>query len=544
MRWIQLSIVGNIISNIIRVIEKITNFSDFFSIATIVIAIVFFYVCHSKVKKIEIDLKYFIKNRDEISGKDIKNLNEIKNKKLFHNNKYLYNMWDRYVSYARNNIVQGRVPDISLYFNRYNLIDQPGRRQIAQIMPGVLTALGILGTFLGLQDGISKLILDNPESIEESIKDLTDGMSLAFISSIVGIISSMVWSYLDRSFYKGYIRTLDEFNLVFNEKFTVFTNEYYLNELFEMQKETTEAVKHIGSDISLHLLEIIENKLLPSIERSMSTVINENVVPNIDHINDTFKNFTNNATDNQMASLNTVINNFNNQLNEVTQASFSELNTTINEFTQWHKETKSSLESLVEGIEKSVKDYIELKNSTESILNSFNQLLDQIYQLDKELNIKIGTINDNTITLHDISTTNVEAVEKIKHIQEQFMKSYTVIEKSINILKEDLETTWQSLNTITVSLNESTSNFSSNLKEGLGTTFDIFDTNLAEISKRLSGTILEIQDTVEQLPSAITLMYNELKSHTVQLSEAVDEINSLYNSINESIIGLREGVVS
>ncbi len=300
--------------------------------------------------------------------------------------------------------------------------------------------MGILGTFLGLQDGISKLVLDNPELIEESIKQLTDGMSLAFISSIVGgIISSMIWSHLDRRKYKEYIQVLEEFYTTFDEKFKIFTPEYYLNEVFEMQKESTEAIKHIGTDISLQLLEIVDKNLIPGIENSMSNVITESIVPNINHINHTFENFTNSSTENQMSTLNTMINSFNNQLNETVSISFTELENTIKEFTKWHRETKDSLDSLIDNIEESALNYQEISASSEAIILEFSQLFHQISEINGDLGIKMDALSNATTALQEISTTNVETTAEINEIQKKSMESYAMVEGNLYLLKEDIE---------------------------------------------------------------------------------------------------------
>ena len=64
-------------------------------------------------------------------------------------------------------------------------------------------------------------------------------------------------------------------------------------------------------------------------------------------------------------------------------------------------------------------------------------------------------------------------------------------------------------------LENSSKVFSDNLGQGLNATFNIFDQSLSEISKRLSGTILEVQQTVEELPVAISFLSDELKRMSI-----------------------------
>ena len=156
---------------------------------------------------------------------------------IFENNDYLANLWGKYAQYARQNNIQGKVPDISTYFNRFSIVEIPGKRKIAEIVPGILTALGILGTFLGLQHGISSIDPDSAEKLQSGIKILLSGMSIAFVSSIIGIISSTVWSMIDRSMYKSYLNILDKFYTVFNEKYPTITYETILVESLELQRK-------------------------------------------------------------------------------------------------------------------------------------------------------------------------------------------------------------------------------------------------------------------------------------------------------------------
>ena len=59
--------------------------------------------------------------------------------------------------------------------------------------PSLLTSLGVLGTFLGITLG---LINFDPANIDNSIKDLLNGLKLAFLTSIVGMSLSCLLSLI------------------------------------------------------------------------------------------------------------------------------------------------------------------------------------------------------------------------------------------------------------------------------------------------------------------------------------------------------------
>lgn len=66
-------------------------------------------------------------------------------------------------------------------------------RHILESVPGVFTTLGIFGTFLGIYIGLQKFDVGN---ITGSIPTLLEGLKTAFMTSIVGIVMSLIFSKL------------------------------------------------------------------------------------------------------------------------------------------------------------------------------------------------------------------------------------------------------------------------------------------------------------------------------------------------------------
>lgn len=62
-------------------------------------------------------------------------------------------------------------------------------------IPGVFTSLGVLGTFAGILAGLWQF---NPSDIDSSIPILLDGMKTAFITSVLGISLSLVFSRISK----------------------------------------------------------------------------------------------------------------------------------------------------------------------------------------------------------------------------------------------------------------------------------------------------------------------------------------------------------
>lgn len=97
------------------------------------------------------------------------------------------------------------VSDISEYISEDVLSLRTWQGLILQI-PGILTGLGILGTFIGLIAGISSVGFSSVEAALESIVLLLSGIEAAFYTSISGVILSIIFNILNRMIWNSMLR--------------------------------------------------------------------------------------------------------------------------------------------------------------------------------------------------------------------------------------------------------------------------------------------------------------------------------------------------
>ncbi|AFZ12767.1 hypothetical protein Cri9333_1884 [Crinalium epipsammum PCC 9333] len=72
-------------------------------------------------------------------------------------------------------------------------------RSYFKFIPGILTAIGILGTFWGIQIGLQNINLNSTENFSQllpSIQQLLDGMRTAFLTSLFGLGSASVFTLI------------------------------------------------------------------------------------------------------------------------------------------------------------------------------------------------------------------------------------------------------------------------------------------------------------------------------------------------------------
>ncbi len=104
-----------------------------------------------------------------------------------------------------------------------------------EAMPGILTGVGILCTFLGLTIGVFGLDPTNAEQLTTSVRRLLGGMSLAFLTSIAGIGTALWWTWRHRVVAARFEAAFAELSEVLHDKSFLLIPEEMNYQLLDLQ---------------------------------------------------------------------------------------------------------------------------------------------------------------------------------------------------------------------------------------------------------------------------------------------------------------------
>ena len=127
---------------------------------------------------------------------------------------------------------------------------------------GTLVGLGLLGTFLGLTLGINGFDSSTAENIKNSINGLLGGMGTAFITSLVGMFLSMLYTSLDK--YWRYKLSKHLYDLT--EK---LDSTYYIDDVEYFTQKNQSSIIGLTNSFT----QLITNQTL-KIEQAISTITN------------------------------------------------------------------------------------------------------------------------------------------------------------------------------------------------------------------------------------------------------------------------------
>ena len=88
-------------------------------------------------------------------------------------------------------------------------MDSPLQTHFYAHIPGILTGVGIIGTFTGLIAGLIGFDVSNPEKVQTELSQLVQTVGHAFLVSAVAITLAMVFTWLEKSLLTGRYRQVE-----------------------------------------------------------------------------------------------------------------------------------------------------------------------------------------------------------------------------------------------------------------------------------------------------------------------------------------------
>ena len=129
----------------------------------------------------------------------------------FFGQRTLDQLFTEYMETAMEQRRQGMiVTDIEKTINDSSLSVRSWRGVVLQVS-GTLTAMGLLGTFLGLVTGVSGIAFGTLNETVTGIENLLKGLTVAFYTSIVGVILSIIFNAVYRIVWNMMLRSLQMF---------------------------------------------------------------------------------------------------------------------------------------------------------------------------------------------------------------------------------------------------------------------------------------------------------------------------------------------
>lgn len=167
--------------------------------------------------------------------------------------------------------VRATVP-AEMFFTRDVLVDSRLFDDFTRHLPGVLTGLGIIGTFAGLLEGLSQFDASSTATAVAGLKPLLDGVAHAFIASAIAIGCAMVVTFASRFCLAVFYRLVEKLCHAIDSLYATGAGEEYLSRLVH----ATEKSEAHAAQLKQALVEDLTTLMTNLVERQIQAQAESN----------------------------------------------------------------------------------------------------------------------------------------------------------------------------------------------------------------------------------------------------------------------------
>lgn len=361
--------------------------------------------------------------------------------------KSAYASYKSEMRYLESQDLNNSTCDIEDYINR-DLIDDVAKKNLLNLIPGAMTGMGILGTFIGLSFGLQNFNTGTAEEIAESISPLMDGIKVAFHTSIYGMMFSLFFNWVYKRIFERAYQTVDQFVDIYHEKVAPDAENDNLSKLIAGQEKQSQVIiepitlgfKELNNNIlemcAVQQQQLQQMKLMPQvIEESIGRKLSEQIIPQFATMNNNFELFAKMVGDMQLKGMENLIDKFTTQTNAVMVDSYHNLKNVISDTCNLQEENGERMVDILNKVQDMTLSIQQINDLSQKTVVDMSGYVEKVENLQ-------GIVNDNCISFGRQLEKNAEFESKIKDyittIDEYQKQCGESIVQSISELKHQL----------------------------------------------------------------------------------------------------------
>ena len=380
-----------------------------------------------------------------------------------------------------------KTDEASFFFSEDRLLGQYINLRFWNSIPAILVGLGILGTFVGLVWGLipfSGINFEQTSEIQGAIKKLLSGVSTAFVTSVWGMVTSLLFNGVEKLAIGGINSEIANLQRSLDKIFTLTVAQEIAFRQEDQLEQLAAAFKSSATDIA----SAISEQLTPSLDKLDANVSSiseetrqgkEDILQELRNAPDAFSQAVANRLQPSLDKLNTAVKELRKEKDESSTEAIREL---VEEF------KKALSGSFTEEIETLVKN---LNTVSQSLL----ELPDQMKTMMDGVQVKIDEICVSLQKAIEGQTTSTE--DTIRTIMQELQKAIDELKRVIDSTTSTAATeSADMIRQIRDSVNEATDRLKKIFEEG-ETRVSVLLDKQGELIKAVDLPISKSQEALE-----------------------------------------------
>jgi hypothetical protein len=158
------------------------------------------------------------------------------------------------------------------FFSPSVLVDSQLHAEFFKHLPGILTGMGIIGTFLGLIQGLRAFqISENTQVVRQSLEFLLHGVYEAFLVSLTAIGLAMLITVIEKLLFSYLYRRVEELCFLIDSLYEAGAGEEYLARLVKASEASASQANIIKDALVGELKEILREVTHQQIQSTLNS---------------------------------------------------------------------------------------------------------------------------------------------------------------------------------------------------------------------------------------------------------------------------------
>lgn len=397
--------------------------------------------------------------------------------------------------------------EIDNYLNK-ELIDAIACKNILNLIPGAMTGLGILGTFIGLSVGLQQFNTGTAAEIADSIAPLMGGIKVAFHTSIYGMVFSLVFNVV--------------YKLVMEEAYTAMNDfldayDWYV---------TGNAGNDNASSMQL-TLQNLPYEISQAVSKTMTQMLN----PSFQKITELVEQFSRKATENQIRGVANIVNHFLKEMNNSLGGSFSELQRVINETCEIQHHDNELMKNILQNLSTIELDIKDMHAMSQRTILDFSGYVSRIDDLQSNMNDNYKLFQEHAKEyvaaqnkLQEYITSLVEYEKNTSESSEKLISAVVAqLEELARVERTFEQTTNTHLETLGEKAEQYTEQLAKSAKEQMEQIYNLSNTTSVDLSQASD----RIETATEKVFQVVAETIDSMEKNLQELHKIFDETTNV-----------------
>ena len=441
------------------------------------------------------------------------------------------------------------------------VIETVGYQRVSEALPGIFVAVGIFGTFYGLVLGLKGLNIEEVDQLQKGIGQLINGLSFAFLTSLAGILLSVIFSLIHRFSINRIEKNVFQLNQHMEGYFPYHTYERFNHRYQSLQEFMIEHLSGLSTEIAAKMSyklgvafgDTVKSHIVP-IFKDIHAMLKENGQEMKVQQGRMFKGF-----DKNLEKTGTIItSHFKETQKKQAQVIESILSKYVDNLNLTFKDQ-------LDGLKQVIQETSSLQVDTRNKIIEFNDKLQRQFESQGELIEKTARAGETlgatiasfeTIADQFKNSTNYisQAAAMMEKSAEKAMKGHEILTTSIETqmqairtTREEMETSWKDITRNVAASVDGVKHAVGHIGDGLdtvlGQVLERFETKTAVVIDRFSGTLAQFTDHIKDMPELMAGVDKSLSSVMDAIAAQKDMVSDFRAKVSRMLMSdIRQAV--